>query len=115
MLWSYADHIIKMYAEFLGCCCDVLKPCVQVARSEKPAEIQVFLLVAEPTPHLHECVVHLGAAQKVADSKTFKSESARQLISADHHRVKARVPVQFVVDRVQRGAINRPMHYARYH
>jgi hypothetical protein len=75
--------VIEAAAQLCGGAGDMPEPDFQIGREIQPAQIDIAGTVPEPAAHLHEAVIHPGCAKKIADGKTFKRQSSRELVAAD--------------------------------
>jgi hypothetical protein len=60
-------HMIKFCPQLLIGLRNMLKPVCQIVGRIKSADIEIPGPLPEPSTHLHQCVVHSGGTEEVAD------------------------------------------------
>src|SRR5260221_14049193 len=108
VFWRTADciHVIKLPTKLFACLGDVLKPLYEVRRCIKSTEIDIAGSVSEPSTHLHQRVIHPARSQKVADTKAFECQTARELVASDCYDIESGFLPFLVLKNVARRAVD---------
>ncbi|MNP71114.1 hypothetical protein D3C76_1674540 [compost metagenome] len=65
-------HKVKLFPQLLRRIGNVTEPLHQIGRRVEATQIEVAWTISEPAPHLHERVIHLCRAHKVAHTQPLQ-------------------------------------------